>query len=78
MGTALLFFSNTFFFQLISFEKNKCAVVRWQKTFAKSMTEKNGGTARQVCNCLCALAGGLLNQSQKRSIYFFTLLDGNY
>jgi len=43
------------------------------KNNTKSMTEKNGGTARQVCNSLCALAGGLLSYSNKRKRFIFYL-----
>jgi hypothetical protein len=37
------------------------------------MTEKNGGTARQVCNCLLSVGGWVIkSQGQKKKIYFFT------
>jgi hypothetical protein len=45
------------------------------KNNTKSMTEKNGGTARQVCNCLLSVGGWvIISQGQKKKIYFLPLL----
>ena len=55
------------------------------KNNAKSMTEKNGGTAKPVCNSLSPVRwrAGYKLIPQKESIYFFTAfffigLGGNY
>ena len=36
------------------------------------MTEKNGGTARLVCNGLCALAGWVIISSDAKRTFIFT------
>ena len=38
------------------------------------MTEKNGGTARQVCNGLLSVGGWvIISQGQKKKIYFLPI-----
>lgn len=46
----------------------------WAKNNAKSMTEKNGGTAKSVCISLSLERQGVGHYiiPQKGSIYFFT------
>jgi len=47
----ILFFCKDAAFYFFSIEKNK-VLKSLKKTFAKSMTEKNKGTAKLVCNSL--------------------------
>jgi hypothetical protein len=41
-------------------------------TATKSMTEKNGGTASQVCNGLLSVGGWVIKSSRTKGAFIFT------
>lgn len=43
----------------------------WAKNNTKSMTEKNGGTARQVCNGLLSVGGWVIKSSRTKVAFIF-------